>query len=83
MKMKAILEFDLDDYEDRLAHIRACKATNAYQVLWDLQEIFRSIQKYESYEGEKIRYTDEFDKVRSLFYNLLEQQHINLEEEII
>lgn len=34
--MKGILEFDLNDLDDRLAHERAVKATDMALVLWHL-----------------------------------------------
>ena len=45
--MKAILEFDLDDYSDKLAHKRAVSATDAYLVLHDLDNELRSMLKYD------------------------------------
>lgn len=44
--MKAILEFDLDDHDDINAHKRAISATNAYLVLFDLDNYLRSELKY-------------------------------------
>ena len=34
--MKAKLKFDLDDFDDRLAHERCVKATDMALVLWEL-----------------------------------------------
>jgi len=36
--MKAILEFDLNDFHDKLAHKRCINATNAYLCLFDIRE---------------------------------------------
>lgn len=36
--MKATLEFDLEDYHDKLAHKRAITATDAYIALHDIKE---------------------------------------------
>jgi len=45
--MKATLEFDLDDPNDRLAHIRCTKATDIYIVLNKIaNEIFRPARKH-------------------------------------
>ena len=44
--MKAILEFDLSDSEDRAAHLRAIKATSAYLVIWDMFQELRKVWKY-------------------------------------
>jgi hypothetical protein len=40
---KATLEFDLADHDDRLAHIRAAKATEAYIVLFEVSERLREV----------------------------------------
>ena len=42
--MKARLDFDLDDYDDRMAHERCVKATDMALVLWELtHNSYRSI----------------------------------------
>lgn len=35
--MKAILEFDLDNPDDKLAHLRAIKALDMTLVLWEME----------------------------------------------
>ena len=44
--MKGILEFDLDEPFDRVAHMRATKATNMASALWDMDQYLRSQTKY-------------------------------------
>jgi len=34
--MKAKLEFDLDDFDDKMAHNRCVKATDMALVLWEI-----------------------------------------------
>ena len=34
--MKAKLEFDLDDVDDRMAHLRCVKSTDMALVLWEM-----------------------------------------------
>jgi hypothetical protein len=51
---KAILEFDLNDYDDRCAHKRATNATEAYIALSDIDELLRRIVKYEVYRNEEV-----------------------------
>jgi hypothetical protein len=43
---KAILEFNLDDHEDEMAHLRAIKALDMALALWDMDQYFRSQMKY-------------------------------------
>lgn len=47
--MKAILEFNLDEYEDRLKHRRCIGATNAYIALHEIDKELRSIIKYDKH----------------------------------
>ena len=44
--MKAILEFDLNDNEDQVAHMRAIKALDMALTLWDMEQYLRSETKY-------------------------------------
>lgn len=34
--MKAILEFDLDNQDDQMAHLRCCKSTDMALALWTI-----------------------------------------------
>lgn len=43
---KGILEFNLDDSFEKEAFKRASSATDAYLVLWDIQEYLRNKSKY-------------------------------------
>lgn len=43
---KAVLEYDLDNNEDALAHLKAVKSTDAFIALWDVTELFRQKLKY-------------------------------------
>jgi len=50
--MKAILEFDLEDHEEKMEHKRAISATDAYIALSQIaNEIFRPHRKH-GYHGE-------------------------------
>ncbi len=44
--MKGILEFDLDEPFDRVAHMRAVKAVDMASALWDMDQYLRSQTKY-------------------------------------
>ena len=45
--MKATLEFDLDDPQDRLSHKRAVSGTDAYIALHDIHILLREYSKYD------------------------------------
>jgi hypothetical protein len=40
--MKATLEFNLDEQDDQMAHLRAIKAVNMATALWDMDYYLRS-----------------------------------------
>lgn len=78
--MKATLTFNLDDFNDRLSHKRALNGTNAYLVLFELQNtVFRNVMKYngDNYSEETLRAIDE---IRSKLNDLMERYEINLND---
>lgn len=89
--MKAKLEFDLDDFNDRKAHKRCVSATDAYIALHKIaNEIFRPNRKH-GYEKEiedlfdalgddaEIG-TEIIDKLETKFYNTLEELGLDLDD---
>lgn len=83
--MKAILEFDLSDADERDAHLRAIKAPDAYAALWDIaQEVFRPARKhgYSDPDLNKLLKSDDVEEAISLlekrFYQILEDKGIDL-----
>lgn len=76
--MKAVLQFDLDSFEDKQAHIRATKATDAYLVIWEMFQELRKDWKY-SQDPEVIKHAERYRDV----LNMLVQGHgIDLDNEI-
>ena len=73
--MKANLEFDLEDFSDRLAHQRCVSATNAYLALHELGEKFRQINKYGD-GSDKVNVED----LRQTFFDILDANNINLND---
>jgi uncharacterized NAD(P)/FAD-binding protein YdhS len=76
--MKAILQFDLDLPEDKEAHLRATKATDAYLVIWDMFQELRKDWKY-SQDPEVVRHAERY---RDLLRRLTEDHGIDLDNEI-
>lgn len=68
--MKAILKFDLSDYEDQRSHKLAIKALDLASALYDISTVLRSIDKYQ----EPKTFTS--DK----FYEILRDHNVDLEE---
>ena len=73
--MKAILEFNLDDVSDRLAHKRCVNATNAYIALFEVNEKLRQINKY----GDG---TDKVDvgELREIIFDIFDANGVNLDD---
>jgi len=67
--MKGILEFDLNDFEDRESFNRANKALDMALALVEIREKLRNHEKYEAAPLD-----------RGEFFNILEEHGINLEE---
>jgi hypothetical protein len=77
--MKAIIEFNLDDFHERKSHIRAIKATDVYLAVYDTLEYLRKKLKYEDLaESERI-FIEDF---QSLLSNSLAERNIDIYEEL-
>jgi len=76
--MKAILQFDLNDPDDRESHIRAIKATDAYLVIWEMFQELRKDWKY-SQDPEVVKHAE---KYRDLLNSLVHGHGIDLDNEI-
>jgi hypothetical protein len=72
--MKATLEFDLNDHDDRMAHLRAVKSTDMAIVL---SEILTNLEKRVQHEVENFEADSDpsdgvyaaFRKIRELCYD--------------
>jgi hypothetical protein len=72
--MKGILEFDLEDSHEKLAHKRALKATEAYIAIFRMsEEIFRHERKHGLYPS----YMSELE---DRFYEILDDLDVRLED---
>ena len=77
--MKAKLEFDLDDFEDRQSHMRCVKSLDLSLLLWDLDQELRNRTKNapDTATEEEIRVADE---IRTTLFQLMSKYNIDLEE---
>lgn len=73
--MKAILRFDLDDAEDRAAHLRCVKALDMGLALSDITEIRRKY-KYVEVPEEK---WEGMEEVFKHIQDILENHDINID----
>ena len=79
--MVAKLEFDLDDIDDRMEHMRCVKATDMAIVLFEItHNLKRQLEhRFESQPQPR----DEFDGIEETFseiYKLMDEHGINLDE---
>ena len=79
--MKAKLEFDLDDYDDRMAHERCVKATDLALVLWELtHNSYRGLTNgYDEDDG----YHKGVDAVYDRLRELLDEHGVTIDKLIV
>lgn len=85
---KAILEFDLEDFHEQRAHMRAVKSTSAYICLHELQAVLRQMSKYQSCDNERITNllqnnegcVELVELLRDVVYNIIQENDINMED---
>lgn len=76
--MKAILEFDLLDPEDRVEHQRMLKSTDMQLALWDISQSLRSKVKYAP-DGISEDTYKAYEEIQDMFYEIINQYNIDLE----
>jgi hypothetical protein len=75
--MKAKLEFDLDNPDDKMAHMRCVKATDMALMLWDIKQKIRSKLKYNEDLSEDELH--QWEVMQDEFYSIADDYGINLD----
>ena len=75
--MKATLEFDLDNPDDKMEHMRCVKATDMALMLWDIKQKIRSKLKYSNDLSEDELY--QWEVMQDEFYSIADDYGINLD----
>ena len=75
--MKAKLEFDLDNPDDRMGHMRCVKATDMALMLWDIKQKIRSKLKYSDDLSEDE--LQQWEVMQDEFYSIADDYGINLD----
>lgn len=75
---KGILEFDLNEPDDRQGHLRAVKALDIMLALWDVDQYLRSQTKYN--EDLTQEAYDALDRAREEFYQILNKHGVSMDE---
>jgi len=73
--MKGILEFNLDDSDEKLSHVRAVKADNAYRALYEITMELRKLRKY----GEKEEVN--IEELEEKIHEIIGECGVSLDEE--
>ena len=77
--MKAILEFDLNESDDKVAHKRAVKALDLCLVLWDMDQYLRSQTKYAPDDMPDVVY-EALEKAREQLHEIKREYNVSLDE---
>lgn len=80
--MKAKLTFDLDDAEDRRAHLRCVKSLELVLIIYDINQELRSRTKYapDSTSEDELK---ALYSVRDFIFQKLSEYNVDLDEMII
>ena len=76
---KAILEFDLNERDDKMAHLRAVKSLDLAMALWDITHNTKKRLEW-SLEGKEIDKYDTLELIFEKIYEILEEHKINTDE---
>ena len=78
--MKAKLEFDLNDPDDRMSHLRAVKSLDMASALFDITRLKKQVER--RFEADTTEY-DSFDVIQDVFdriYQVLSDNNIDIDE---
>ena len=76
---KAKLKYDLDDFDDRMAHLRAVKSLDMAMALWDITHNTKKGLEW-SMEGKEIDKYEALELVYEKIYEILEEHNIKLDD---
>ncbi len=76
---KAILEFDLNEPDDRTAHLRAVKSLDMALALWDIVHNTKKSLEW-SMDSKDIDKYEALDMVYAKIYEILDDHNIDTDE---
>jgi hypothetical protein len=79
---KAKIEFDLNDQDDRMAHLRAVKSLDMAMALWDITHNTKKGLEW-SLEGKDIDKYEVLELVFDKIYEILDEHNVRTDELII
>ena len=75
--MKAILEFDLNEQDDKEAHLRATLSLDMALAIWDMEQEFRGRLKHGQLGEVEYKVTED---LRNSFYQILNKHGVDLDK---
>lgn len=79
---EGILKFDLNDFDDRIAHLRAVKSLDMALALWDIVHNTKKNLEW-SFEDKEIDKYEALDLVYEKIHEILEEHNIVTDELIV
>lgn len=76
---KAILEFDLNDPDDKQAHLRAVKSIDMAGALWDIMHNTKKGLEW-AMDGKELDKFDALEMVFEKIHEILDEHNINTDE---
>ena len=75
--MKATLEFNLDDFDDKMAHLRCVKSLGLALTIWDIKREIRDKLKYNDNSESQ---NEIYESINRMINEKLEDNDIILDE---
>ncbi len=79
---EGILKFDLNDFDDRIAHLRAVKSLDMALALWSIIHNTKKNLEW-SFESKEIDKYEALDLVYEKIHEILEEHNINIDDLIV
>lgn len=80
---KATLEFDLNDSDDAMAHLRAVKSLDMALVLWEMLYNTKKSLQWKMESGEIKDNEDVLDKVYERFWEILDEHGVKIDQLVV
>ena len=73
----ATLSFDLTSEDGRVSHLRAIKADNLCDAIWDFQNLMREEYKYIEQTAEQMKAVE---RIRQKFFDVLSEHDVDIDK---
>lgn len=76
---KAILEFDLNEPEDRQDHLRSVNSLNMALAIWDIVHNTKKTLEW-SFDGKEMDKYDALEAVYEKIHDILNEHNVNIDQ---